>query len=70
MNDLAKTATTRTEGWQAICLQWAQAREPFEVRGISARHLSFCRDLCERFNYKCNYDSGDRQRAAVFFPSD
>lgn len=59
--------TTRTDGWQKTCQAWAQAGEPFEVQGLGAAHLSFCKEFCDAFNYKCHYDSQDS--AAVFVPT-
>jgi len=64
-----KTTSTRTGGWQETCRQWAGAGESFEIHGIGAGHLAFCKELCEAFNYECHYQSHNHDLAAVFAPS-
>lgn len=66
MSGITKITTTRTDGWQKICQKWAKAGESFEVHGIGASHLAFCKELCDSFNYECHYQSHDRDSAAVF----
>ena len=68
MSGITKITTTRTAGWQKTCQQWAKAGESFEIHGIGASHLAFCKDLCDSFNYECLYQSQDRDSAAVFAP--
>jgi hypothetical protein len=63
-----RITTTRIEGWQGICRTWAAAGESFEIHGIGASHLAFCKELCEAFNYECHYQSHDYDSAAVFAP--
>jgi hypothetical protein len=69
MSGTTKVTTTRTDGWQDKCRRWAEAGESFEIRGVGASHLAFCKELCESFNYECHYQSHDYESAAVFTPS-
>lgn len=48
--------------------EWAQAGEMFEIHGIGANHLAYCKELCEAFDYECHYQSHDYESAAVFAP--
>ena len=66
MNWSAKVTTTRVAGWKEVCRGWAEAGEPFEIQGIGARELIFCKELCVAFNYECRFDS--KEAAAVFVP--
>ncbi len=45
MRHIINSTTTRTQGWQADCWNWAKARMPFELYGIQTEHLAFCRAL-------------------------
>ena len=45
MRHILHSTTTRTQGWQADCWNWAKARMSFELYGIQAQHLAFCRAL-------------------------
>jgi hypothetical protein len=68
MSGTTKVTTTRADGWQNIGRRWAEAGESFEIHGIGASHLAFCKALCEAFNYECHYQSHERDSAAVFTP--
>lgn len=68
MQESMKVTTTTVEGWQSLCRRWAEMREPFELHGVTARHLNVCKELCDAFDYKCEYDSRDHDHAAVFVP--
>jgi hypothetical protein len=68
MTKSIKVTTTKTEGWQAKCLDWAVAEEYFEIQGIGARHLAFCKELCDIFSYECLYESAGKKSTAVFTP--
>jgi len=68
MTRSTKVTTTKADGWQKKCTGWAKAGEPFEVQGVSARHLAFCKELCDDFAYECVYESADKKLAAVFTP--
>jgi hypothetical protein len=68
MNETAKFTTTRTDGWQKICRQWAEAGEAFELHGVGAGQLAFCKELCEEHGYECRYESHNSLSAAVFVP--
>jgi hypothetical protein len=68
MTKSAKITTTKTEGWQQICWGWAQSRELFEIKGIGARHLAFCKELCAAYKFECQYESLDEKATAIFTP--
>ena len=68
MTKSTKVTTTRTGGWRTKCLDWAGAGEYFEIRGIGAKHLAFCKELCEIFDYECLYESEGKKSTAVFTP--
>lgn len=68
MQESMKVTKTSVEGWQAVCRRWAETNEAFELHGVGARHLNFCKELCDVFDYKCEYDSKDHDRAALFVP--
>lgn len=68
MTKAAKITTTKIEEWQQICWAWARSREMFEIEGISARHLVFCKELCAAYNYECHYESANEKLAAIFTP--
>ena len=68
MTKAAKITTTRTEKWQQKCWDWARAGEFFEVQGVSASHLTFCKELCAAYHYECHYDSHHEESTAFFTP--
>ena len=69
MSGTTKATTVRSHVWKAKCREWAQAGESFEINGIGAQHLAFCKDLCEEFNYSCDYQSHGQNSTAVFNPA-
>lgn len=68
MVEPVNVTTTKSPGWETVCLTWAQSAQPFKIRGVQANHLPFCKKLCDQYNYKLNYDSGDREFAGIFVP--
>ena len=66
--DVTNMTSTRRLGWQKKCQTWAAAGESFEVHGVGARELNFCRQLCAAYNYECRFDSSDENSAAIFGP--
>ena len=66
MTQSTKVTRTGADGWQGLCAGWAQAGECFEVQGVGARHLAFCKKLCVDNPYECQYDSA--HQVAVFIP--
>jgi hypothetical protein len=68
MTKSTKVTTTKTQGWQTKCLDWAVAGEYFEIHGVGARQLAFCKELCDTFNYECLYESEGKKSIAVFTP--
>jgi hypothetical protein len=68
MTKSIKFTTTKAEGWRIKCLDWAAAGEFFEIRGVSACHLAFCKELCDIFCYECLYESEGKKSTAVFTP--
>jgi hypothetical protein len=69
MSGITRIATTWTEGWQEQCRIWAAEGESFEIQGIGARHLGFCKDLCGEFDYECHYHSHGHAHAAIMTPA-
>ena len=67
MHGATKVTTTTVEGWEETSRIWAAAGESFEIHGIGARHLKFCKAICDAFNYECHLES--RNSAAVFVPN-
>jgi hypothetical protein len=69
MRYIINSTTTRTQGWQADCWNWAKANEPFELYGVETQHLPFCRELSA--TCRCKYHSRQRhdEAVAVFVPS-
>jgi hypothetical protein len=68
MSGIIKVTTTRTSGWQTTSIKWAKQREAFEIHGVGASDLAFCKELCEAFDYECEHRSGGPNSAAVFTP--
>lgn len=69
MSGIVKVTTTRVDGWQKVCRKWAETGESFEIHGIGANHLAFCKELCEAYDYECTYRSRDHDSAAIFLPA-
>lgn len=67
MSETAKATTTRIDGWQKLCRQWAETRESFELHSVGEGHLAFCKQLCEEYAYECRYESHSSMRA-IFVP--
>lgn len=44
--------TTKTQGWQKHCWEWAKNNEPFELHGVEVIHYRFCDELCAAYQYK------------------
>jgi hypothetical protein len=44
--------TTKTKGWQQHCWEWAEAKEPFELRDVAAENIPFCNELCAAYQGK------------------
>jgi hypothetical protein len=68
MEKSVKITTTGTAGWQEKSRKWAHERECFQIRGVKAKHLAFCKELCDEFHYECHYDSTNEYSEAVFMP--
>jgi len=69
MRYIINSTSTRTQGWQADCWNWARANEPFELYGVETQHLPFCQELSEAC--RCKYQSRQAHDEAVvmFDPS-
>jgi hypothetical protein len=69
MRYIINSTSTRTQGWQADCWNWAKANEPFELYGVETQHLPFCQELSEAC--RCKYQSRQAHDEAVvmFDPS-
>lgn len=68
MTKSANSTTTTAEGWQQQCWAWARNGELFEVMGVRANHLAFCKELCAAYNYECHYESNAENSTAIFKP--
>jgi hypothetical protein len=64
----AKITNTNREDWRQQCHRWAGSGASFEVQGIGAGQLAFCKEVCDTYDYECIYQSNDQNLAAVFKP--
>ena len=62
--------TTQTAGWQNKCWQWAEAKQPFEIRDLEAQHFMFCQEICAEYQYTYQYYFRDSESVAKFTPID
>jgi len=69
MRYIIKSTTTRTQGWQADCWNWAKANLPFKVYGVESQHLAFFRTLAKAC--RCRFYSRQfrDELVATFEPS-
>jgi hypothetical protein len=68
MHNIINSTTTRTQGWQADCWNWAKARIPFKLYGIREQHLAFCRALASACHVTFRSRQFHDQAVAVFEP--
>jgi hypothetical protein len=57
-----------TQGWEKQCEEWANANEPFEVRGVEPRDFEFCKNFCAHHKYRYKYKMRNEELVAVFTP--
>jgi hypothetical protein len=69
MRHIIHSTTTRTQGWQADCWNWAKARMPFELYGIQTHHLEFCRALSSACRLRFHSRQFRDEAVAMFEPS-
>ena len=69
MRHILHSTTTRTQGWQADCWNWAKARMPFELYGIQTHHLGFCRALSSACRLQFHSRQFRDEAVAMFEPS-
>ena len=69
MRHILHSTTTRTQGWQADCWNWAKARMPFELYGIQTHHLGFCRALSSACHVHFHSRQFRDEAVAMFEPS-
>jgi len=69
MHHILNSTTTRTQGWQTDCWNWAKARMPFELYGIQTKHLAFCRTLSSACHVRFHSRRFRNQAVALFEPS-
>ncbi len=69
MQYIIKSTTTRTQGWQSDCWNWAKANLPFKLYGVESQHLAFCKTLAKAC--RCQFYSRQFRDEAVatFEPS-
>jgi hypothetical protein len=60
-------ATTGSNNWKELCLDWAKSNQPFRVYGIEKIHLKFCEELCLLEDYRFKFDNDS---TATFAPAD
>ena len=71
MNGQINHINTEIEHWKETCLDWAEARVPFEIHRIGDTQLEFLINLCDKFNYELNYDSNIKNPSiALLIPRD
>jgi len=63
------STTTRTQGWQADCWNWARESKPFELHGVESQHLPFCREVSKTCNCKYHSHTVRDEAVAVFEPA-
>ncbi|HEY5233802.1 MAG TPA: hypothetical protein VIK35_09745 [Verrucomicrobiae bacterium] len=69
MRHTIHSTTTRTQGWQADCWNWAKARMPFELYGIQTHHLEFCRALSSACRLQFHSRRFRDEAVAMFEPA-
>ena len=69
MRHILHSTTTRTQGWQADCWNWAKARMPFELYGIQTQHLEFCCALSSACRLRFHSRQFRDEAVAMFEPS-
>ena len=60
--------STKNEGWKTDCLNWVEANQPFEIRGVGNEHLAFCNELCSACHYRYQYQFRSDDSVAIFSP--
>ena len=69
MRYIINSTTTRTQGWQMDCWNWAKANLPFKLYGVETHHLAFCKMLAKacrcKFSSRRFYD----EAVATFEPA-
>jgi hypothetical protein len=43
MRYIINSTSTRTQGWQMDCWNWAKSSLPFKLYGVESHHLAFCK---------------------------
>jgi hypothetical protein len=69
MRYIINSTTTRTQGWQADCWNWAKANMPFELYGVGSNHLAFCKALAAACRFKFHSRHFRDEAVATFEPS-
>lgn len=68
MGNIINSTTTRTQGWQTDCWNWAKANKPFELCGIQKKHLAFCEELSAAYHCKFIARQFRHESIATFEP--
>ena len=69
MRYIINSTTTRTQGWQTDCWNWAKANEPFTLYGVAPHHLPFCQALSAACHYHYHSRRFRGESVATFEPS-
>jgi hypothetical protein len=69
MPDIINSTTTRTQGWQVDCWNWAKAHKPFQLYGVQNQHLPFCAALSAACHCKFNSRPFHDESVATFEPA-
>jgi hypothetical protein len=64
------SVTTKTDGWEKKCRDWAEFRQSFEVHDLGAAHFMFCQEICTQFDYAYKYRCRGSDSIAKFEPID
>jgi len=68
MRYVINSTSTRTQGWQADCWNWARTGEPFEIYGFEPEHLAICRKLSAACGCKYRFRQIHGEKVVVFEP--
>jgi hypothetical protein len=69
MRYVINSTTTRTQGWQSDCWNWAKANLPFELYGVEKHHLAFCKAITAGCRFRFHYRRFHDDLVAMFEPS-
>jgi hypothetical protein len=63
-------ASTKADGWEIQCCDWAKARLLFELSDVESPHFAFFQYLTIAFGYRYEYESNRSPSLARFSPKE